>query len=197
MSPAPRRRPLIKRVLKWLANPGLQKQIARSPDRVVLIEEFLPQFAEGPGKILFVGVRAYTKGYPALLERDGAECWTSDIVPTSARWGNPGRHWTGDLLEVGEAFEPGEFRAVLCNGVFGFGVDGREMQASAFAAMAKVMAPGGLLLLGWNTDRTPDPLDAEAWRPLFEPAEMEGLPMRRKIEGTTHVYDLLRRRAAI
>ena len=196
MSPASRRRPLIKRLLKWLANPGLRKQIARSPDRLVLVGEMLPVFARRPGQILWVGVRAYTKGYPAVLEQRGAICWTTDIMPASARWGRAGRHWTGDLLEIGEVFAPGSFSTVLCNGVFGFGVDTVEMQAKAFEAMAKVLQPGGVLLLGWNTDRIPDPLAAQAWRPLFERSGLEGLPERRHIEGTTHVYDLLRRRAA-
>jgi hypothetical protein len=168
----------------------------RSPDRLVLVKDILPVFAALGGEILWVGVRRYTRTYPAMLQRLGAVCWTTDINPSAARWGQAGRHKVGDLLSVDEEFLPGQFTALLCNGVFGFGVDDPGAQAVALKAMATVLAPDGWLLIGWNTDRTADPLELEAPHRWFQPATLGALPARLRIPGTTHVYDLLRRRAA-
>ena len=184
----------LTRLSKGLLKPLTNYRIARSPDRVALVREMLPVFANLGGDILWVGVRPYTRGYPAMMERRGATCWTTDINPKNARFGQRGRHVTGDLTKVDQDFAAGRFSAVLCNGVFGFGLDEPGGQHAAFAAMAKVLRPGGWLLLGWNTDRTADPLDGEGWKGWFERAGLDSLPARRRIEGTTHVYDLLRRR---
>ena len=183
------------RLWKWLTRPLTYRRIMRSPDRLVLVGEMLPLFAAHNTTILWVGVRRYTRRYPALLERGGAVCWTTDISPKAARWGRPGRHLVCDLLEIDQAFEPGAFTAVLCNGVFGFGIDDPDAQTRALEAMAAILAPGGWLLLGWNTDRTTDILELAALDRWFEPAPLGPLPARRRIAGTTHVYDLLRRRA--
>jgi hypothetical protein len=197
----------VRRLRAWLraaAPPWLQalapqtataRRIMASPDRKLLVEQILPAFATLGGTMLWVGVKRYTLGYPAILQRDGAALWTSDIDPGSAAWGVKGRHVTGDLLRADQAFAPASLTAVLCNGVFGFGVDTPQSQAVALDALARIIAPGGWLLLGWNTDRTADPLLNGAFARAFEPASLQGLAARQAAPGTTHVYDIARRRA--
>ena len=170
------------------------RRIVASPDRVILVGEILPAFAAFGGGLLWVGVRRYTETYPEILEAKGAQVWTADIDPDNAVWGQNGRHITADLLQIDKHFRAGQFSGLLCNGVFGFGVDTIETQTTALRSMAEVMAPGGWLLLGWNTDRTADPLANPAFARWFEPGSLEGLPARRAVAGTTHVYDLARRR---
>jgi SAM-dependent methyltransferase len=181
-------------LLNLLRRPIVYRRIVRSLDRVLLVTEILPVFSRQASDLLWVGVRRYTRRYPAILERHGSRCWTVDISPRSGRWGRRGRHVVADLLTIAERFPPQAFSAVLCNGVFGYGLDDPASQGAAFQAMAQVLKPGGWLLLGWNTDRTADPLQGDAWKHGFDHVSLEMLPARREISGTTHVYDVLRRK---
>ena len=98
------------------------------------------------------------------------------------------------MLELAGLFPAEHFDVVLCNGVFGFGVDTPAAQTRAWEAMAAVLKPGGLLLLGWNTDRIDDPLSPNLAGRWFEPCRFPELESRRIVEGCTHVYDFLQRR---
>ena len=163
-----------------------------SPDRLYLTAVLLPAFARLGPRLLWVGVRRYTRAYYAALEAEGAQCWTLDIDPLAAAWGAAERHVVGDLLEP-ESFPPAaRFSAILCNGVFGYGIDDLRGQQAAIGRLAALLEPGGRLLLGWNTHNSRDP------RALFDRAGLAHdplgeLPARTVIRGTTHVFDLLRR----
>ena len=161
-----------------------------SPDRVILTSEILPVFARAGGRILWVGCRRYTDDYPALLEAHGGECWTTDIDPDAAEFGRAGRHRTGDLTEIDTLFADQRFDAILCNGVIGHGVDTPQAQAQAMRGMAALTPPGGLLLVGWNTDKMSAADLATAAAGLFTPAHLPGVPAHREVPATTHVYDL-------
>lgn len=161
------------------------------PDRRLMAEAYIPALAGAGGRILWVGCRAYTaEDYPAL-ERCGAEVWTTDVDPEAARWGRRDRHRTGDLCGIDRVFPDLMFDAIVCNGVFGFGVDTETPQREAFRAMGRILRPGGVLVLGWNTDRTADPLSAGLEQPEFRPAPFAGQPKRVVFETVTHVYDTL------
>ena len=81
------------------------------------------------------------------------------------------------------------FDAVICNGVFGWGVDSPQQQAEAAGALARVMRPSGRLLLGWNTDRMADPVSRGVMAPFFSPVPFADHPSRVEFAGATHVYD--------
>jgi SAM-dependent methyltransferase len=168
----------------------------RSRDRVVLRRSIVPAFAAARGKILWIGCRRYTAAYPEMLERQGATCWTVDIDPEAAIWGRRGRHLVADACALPYSPDEVVFDSVLCNGVFGFGVDAPVAQKACLASIARILRPGGVLLLGWNTDRTEDPIEAGRIEPWFEPTAFGSLEQRLRCAGTTHVYDLLRRRSA-
>lgn len=172
----------------------LDPRIADMPDRKILVRDVLPAFGSLGGDQLWIGVRHYTKDYPAVLESGGATCWTIDIDPSVALYGHPARHSTLDLFEATAAFSSRMFDAVLCNGVFGFGVNSDEDQTRAFQVMASLIKPGGWLLLGWNTDRIQDPLSKGLPIPWFEPASLPGLWQRHDVACSSHVFDVLRRR---
>jgi SAM-dependent methyltransferase len=145
--------------------------------------------------VLWIGCRRYTKKYYAMLERQGAECWSIDIEPRTLRWGRPGRHITGDVLELGRLFRTNYFDAVLCNGILGWGVDAPIDQRKAFEAMATVTKPNGWLLVGWNIDRMSDPLKSGLPDRWFEHTPLPGFAGRCAVDGCTHVYDTYRRLA--
>src|SRR5688572_20296421 len=66
----------------WIA--VLDYLVARQSDRRYLREVILPSIARaGRSRVLFVGVRGYTKSYGAIFERAGMEFWTCDIDPVA------------------------------------------------------------------------------------------------------------------
>ncbi len=167
-------------------------KITRSPDRLVLVERYVPAFAKAGGRILWVGCQAYTADYPARLEAGGGEVWTMEFDPAAVIWGAPGRHRTGDLKAADALFADLTFDAILCNGVLGFGVNATDDQQTALAAMAQILRPGGLLLLGWNTDKIADPAGFTAV--AYRPTTLGDLPSRMTFPTVTHVFDLLERK---
>lgn len=184
------RLPLLRSLIDGRRNAAIR----RLPDRRALAETYIPAVAARGGRILWVGCRRYTVNDYQALERDGAEAWTTDIDPRAARWGRTGRHRTGDIRQADRLFDDLRFDAVVCNGVLGFGVNDREDQERALAAMAAILKPKGLLLLGWNSDRIADPLDLPTLDRLYEAAVLGGAPSRTRFETVTHVYDVLMRR---
>lgn len=166
------------------------------PDRRALADIYLPALAARGGRILWVGCRRYTAADYPVLERQGAEVWTTDIDPRAARWGRSGRHRTGDICEADQIFDGLSFDTIVCNGVLGFGVDQPYDQERALAAMAAILKPGGLLLLGWNTDKIADPLDLPRFGHFYAPASLGAAPSRLRFDAVTHVYDVLTRVAS-
>jgi SAM-dependent methyltransferase len=151
----------------WVKDILNARRVRRNPGRIVLVNQILPAYAARGGRILWIGCRRYTKSYGKLLEKNGGECWTVDIEVGHAKWGEKGCHLTGDLLAIDQMVAAGSFDSVLCNGVFGFGVDMRSAQVVALRAMATILKPGGRLLLGWNTDWVEDPLSLDFVQEAF------------------------------
>lgn len=181
----------------FLARLRTRKETARIralSDRQVMAADFIPALAAMKGSLLWIGTRVYTADDYARLERCGAEVWTTDIDIKAARWGHPTRHRIGDACALEDVFPGARFDAVICNGVFGFGVDTPQMQTRSLASIARVLKPQGLLLLGWNTDRISDPVAAGLTAPLYAPVDFAGRPSRTTFEDVTHVYDCLRKR---
>lgn len=173
--------------------------ISRLPDRVMLTKAIFPALARtaalaSGSDVLWIGCRRVTKAYYREIEARGARCWTLDIDPMVRRFGRRGRHVIGNVLDLNLLFPKLRFNAVLCNGIFGFGVDTVDDQIKACAAMASVTKPGGWLLLGWNSDRGPDPLQAGLASPWFEAAALPGFDTREVVKDSTHVYDVFQRR---
>lgn len=178
----------------WVA--VLDAIVASQSDRRYLRRAILPALARaGLPRLLFVGVRGYTRSYAEAIQRAGTEYWTCDIDPAAAPHGASGRHRTADARQLDAAFPPGFFDAVIMNGVFGWGVDTPDGMGHALAATHRVLTARGFLLLGWNSDRTPDP-DTIPQIGLFTAAGFAGLPTRKSFPDVTHVYGWYQARAA-
>lgn len=170
-------------------------EVRRNPARIALVEEILPAYARLGGRILWVGCRRYTKSYGWLLTKYGGECWTTDIEPAHAKWGQKHRHFTCDVTRIDELIPSEAFDTVLCNGVFGFGVDTREVQLAALAAMGSILKRGGRLLLGWNQERVEDLGGLEAVQKTFIDDDPLGRGALWAIPEAAYAYRFLRRRA--
>jgi len=166
----------------------LDAAVARQSDRAYLRKVILPALARAaPQRVLSVGVRGYTRSVEEAFDGARTAFWTVDIDPAAAVHGAPGRHVTVDVRMLGTAFPPSYFDVVLLNGVFGWGVDDAGQMNQALQAVASVLVDEGLLLVGWNTDRAPDP-DSLPGIAEFAPAAPFGLPERHSFVDVTHVY---------
>lgn len=185
------------RLRNFISRIRTRKETARIralPDRQLMASSFIPALAATGGTLLWIGTRVYTADDYAALERNGATVWTTDIEPKAARWGHKTRHRPGDACAIDQVFPDIVFDAVISNGVFGFGIDTAEMQRRSLTSMARVLKPGGLLLLGWNTDRIPDPVASGLTSALYRPDDFAGTPPRTTFDDVTHVYDCLWKR---
>jgi SAM-dependent methyltransferase len=167
--------------------------LSRHPDRALLVGRILPELSKPGITMLWVGCRPYTRPYLKIIEGGGAMCWTLEIDPAARCWGHPQRHIAGDLQRVGTLYQSGQFDMALVNGIFGYGLDTLQGQDEAVEGLARILKPGGILMLGWNTDRSSDPMQLPAVRQFFIRSQRPGFEQRITFPTVTHVYDFLAR----
>jgi SAM-dependent methyltransferase len=173
--------------LSWVLMLGM-------PDRVLLDRRIIPALIDSGAKtVLSIGVAYYNAHHPAVFAARGAELWTIDLDPQTAIWGSPGRHITGDALDLALQLAPETFDAVILNGVLGYGIDGAHSVDRALRSIAAVLKPGGRLVIGWNHDKTSDPIPLTAAKDLFRPCALLDGAAHLVLEGSTMVYDFLER----
>jgi SAM-dependent methyltransferase len=161
-------------------------------DRVYMRKSVLPLLAStGIKRVLFVGCKPYTAGYGKRLSRISIDYWTTDIDPQAAMWGEKDHHIISDIIHIDAACSPASFDAVLLNGVFGHGVNERSEMNCAIEAIARILRPNGILLIGWNSGLIQDPIGLAAINRYFRRDAALPLPLRKTFPDTDHVYDWL------
>lgn len=100
-----------------------------------------------PAACLFIGVDKHNWHYPRLLS---PAFHSIDCDPAHAVYGQPGLHVVGSALELDRHYRSAMFDFVIANGLLGFGVDTRGDCDRLLAQAHGVLAPGGLLVLGYN-----------------------------------------------
>jgi SAM-dependent methyltransferase len=146
--PAPARNHLRKTLLRW----GWRRYGLPTADRRALEQIILPDLARRSDiqRVLFVGVAWYTESYERFFFRKRAY-WTLDIEPAQALFGAPGgRHIVDSAANVSAHFAEGCLDLIICNGVFGWGLDDRDDVERAFDGFYRALRPAGVFLLGWN-----------------------------------------------
>jgi SAM-dependent methyltransferase len=98
--------------------------------------------------VLFVGCESYTAHYQRT-HFAAHEFWTLDPNEAHRRFGAR-RHVVARLEELGLQFPPGTFNLIICNGVYGWGLDRLADCEAAIQQCHLCLAEGGHLLLGWN-----------------------------------------------
>ena len=162
------------------------------PDRRILERTVFPYILERKEchRIVFVGCRWYTKRYNATFA-DKDYC-TIDIDPKQKKYG-ANNHIVDSLENLATHFKPNELDVIICNGVFGWGLNDKPAVERAFAASFDCLRIGGLLVVGWNdtTKRRPFSLDeCDALR-HFDRFTLEGLgTWRYKTRSfNRHIFD--------
>ncbi len=183
---------LPKRVYYWiLLRFAHCTRYANLPDRRYMEDTLLPAFVllDQP-HILDVGTRWFCAHYKSYFAANGSEYWTMDIDPNVAhKYGSPGRHVTGSVINVDQHFEPAYFDVILLNGIFGYGVNEEHEQSKTLESLRRVIRPNGILLIGWDDDRTDD-LVSMVEAQGFRHGNRLGLPSRKQFKDNPHVYDL-------
>jgi dienelactone hydrolase len=81
---------------------------------------------------------------------------------------------------------------VLLNGVIGFGVDDESGINRTVTAIARILRPNGMLLIGWDSlKNSPDPTRLETVTTYFRHGCILPLPTRKTFSDTDKVYDWL------
>lgn len=148
--------------------------------------------------VLFVGCESYTADY----ERDHFprhEYWTMDPDEAHRRFAGS-RHVVARLEELGRHFAPGCLDLIICNGVYGWGLNRREDCEAALSQCHLCLADEGQLLLGWNDVPKWDPAPLSALESLarFRQCEFPPLGVSRYLTNTSyrHTYDFYRKSAS-
>jgi SAM-dependent methyltransferase len=162
-------------------------------DRRYMTQHILPALASSNvQRVLFVGCKAYTARYGRQLTRAGIEYWTTDINPAAAIWGEQGHHVVCDIAKIDDVCPAESFDAVLLNGVIGDGVDDESEMNRAVTAIARILRPNGILLIGWDSLKShPDPMKIDAVTTYFSHESILPLPQRKTFPDTDKVYDWL------
>lgn len=166
-----------------------------TPDRIFLEDVVVPFFTarDDVRAVLDIGVDWYTRSYPRLFNKQ--EYWTIDMDPDKGQFATANHH-TGSMTQLTDFFPAGKFDLVLCNGVVGWGLNDPADVARALEECARVLRPGGWLVLGWNDregHQVPGLLGimAEHFRPFVHPAV--GTDHHITDTSYSHRYDFFRR----
>ena len=164
-------------------------------DRRILEQVIFPYFLTIADirAVLFVGCDWYTKHYAEFF-RDRTFV-TIDPATRAKRFGAR-RHIVAPLEELDNYVDRAYFDLIICNGVYGFGLDAGAQCERAFAACHSRLREGGYFVLGWDDirERTPVPLSDIKSLDRFRPWVFPPLGTWRYTTDTLyrHTYDFYR-----
>ena len=167
-------------------------QHIKSADRAILEQTIFPYFIQrrDVSEILFIGCHWYTKAYNKLFE--GKNYRTLDIDPNQAKYGAK-NHIIDSIENIHMHFEPGALDVIICNGVFGWGLNARAHVDKAFQGCYDCLREDGILLVGWNDvpEHKPFPLAECQSLTRFSPFVFPALSTSRYLTGSSerHIYD--------
>jgi hypothetical protein len=200
---APKWRQLTRLLTDWhFASRVLRKRLGlpvslETEDRRVLEQVIFPYFMGDPGVrcVLFVGCDWYTRHYQQYFFAQ-VDYWTIEFLPERRKFGAR-QHVTGSLEQLDRYFPENKFDLVVCNGVYGYGLNTLEQCESAFAQCRARLRDGGYLVLGWDDipERAPVPLAEIASLRDFQKYPFPPLGSWRYLTDTPyrHTYDFYRK----
>ena len=119
-------------------------------DRRVLEQSIFPYYQADASfkKILFVGCNTYTSHYQRRYF-ENKNFWTIEPDAALVKFG-AAQHVVAPLEEVGRHFDAHFFDLIICNGVFGWGLDRPAQCEAAFSQCHNCLRDGGQLVFGWD-----------------------------------------------
>jgi hypothetical protein len=166
-------------------------------DRRVLERIIFQHYRRDPHirTVLFVGCESYTAHYQRCYFA-AHDYWTIDPDPTRSKFGAR-QHVVARLEEIGRHFPAGFFNLIICNGVYGWGLNVREDCDAAIAQCHACLADGGHLLFGWSDvpARDPAPLQQVSGFSRFIPYTFPAFGASQRVTDTPlrHTYHFYRK----
>jgi SAM-dependent methyltransferase len=166
-------------------------------DRRLLEQTIFPYYNSLPTirSVLFVGCDWYTRHYGREFF-GSCDYWTIDVEERSRKFGSR-QHVVDALENLDRHFDVQRFDLIVCNGVFGFGLDRKEQCERAFHHCHTRLKVDGHFLFGWTNVpvRVPVPLESIESLKLFQPFVFPPLGVSRYVTDTPyhHTYDFYRR----
>ncbi len=162
-------------------------------DRNILEQKIIPYFVKNQEftKILFVGCGSYTKHNKKWFKQK--EYWTIDINVMKKIYGAE-NHIVGSMIDLNNYFSKNYLDLVICNGVFGWGLNDKKEVEKAFSECFQCLRQGGVLIIGWDNvpERKPFPLESCESLGQFHPYFFDPLSTTQyenlEDERETHVY---------
>lgn len=188
---------MLRKIVKWFIDTFRLEIFLGTRDRTVLEREILPWLSAQPSlrRVLFVGCEWYTYGYRKWFSTD--TYWTLDYAPEKRVFGSDRLHITDSMTRLAAHFEPASLDLIICNGVFGWGLNAPIDIEAAFSAAHRALRPGGFFLLGWNDvpKRRPVPIESIAALRAFMPAPLGPLGVTQFLTKgpNRHTYTLFRK----
>jgi hypothetical protein len=171
---------------------GLPTPMA-TEDRRVLEQVIFRHYAARADirSILFVGCQWYTRHYGRTFFAT-RDYWTIEPDEKARKYGAP-RHVVAPLERLDAFFPEGYFDLIVCNGVYGFGLDTLEQCETALGHCHSRLREGGELVFGWNDvpARTPVPLTSLRSLARFRKVPFPAFGSWRYLTDTPyrHIYD--------
>ena len=147
---------LIKKVYNFLYFQSWNFGLWSPPDRRFLVSRIFRYFSESRKirRILFVGVRRYTKKYESKFSPD-QKFVTIDYDEAIKKFGAH-RHIVDDVRQCGRHVSTPieKFDLIFLNGIIGYGLNDSESVNDGLAALAAVMHPKAWLVIGNHPEQT-------------------------------------------
>lgn len=200
---APPRSPAVRLFTDWTFFVRAVRYVLRLPtplrteDRRVLERVIFRHYASRPEvrSVLFVGCQWYTRHYgPTYFGQH--DFWT--IEPSEeARKHGARQHVIAPLERLDAFFPERYFDLIVCNGVFGYGLDTREQCEAAFDHCYTRLAEGGHFVFGWDDvpERRPIPLESIESLRRFRRVSFPPLGTQSYLTDTSyrHIYEFYAR----
>jgi SAM-dependent methyltransferase len=186
-----------------LTEPGFAARVIRkrlkwptplnTTDRVVLEQTIFPHFISNPAirDVLFVGCDTYTAHYGREFFSK-TNYMTLEPDPGQARYGAR-HHVAAPLEELARHSGPNSFDLIICNGVYGWGLDTRQQCEAAFSQCYECLRVNGIMVFGWDDveRRVPVPLEQIAALQRFRKYPFPAFGSWRYLTDTSfrHTYD--------
>ncbi|MEO6992522.1 MAG: class I SAM-dependent methyltransferase [Lacunisphaera sp.] len=188
---------MLRQITRWVIDTFKLEVFLGTRDRTVLEGQILPWLSTQPAieRVLFVGCEWYTYGYRKWFPTQSY--WTLDYAPEKKVFGSRHLHLVDSMSNLAAHFAPASLDLVICNGVFGWGLNAPTDIEVAFASVHRALRPGGLFLLGWNDTPKyrPVPIKSIAALREFSPAVLAPLGTSQFLTKgpNRHTYSLFRK----
>lgn len=169
----------------------------KTEDRRILERVIFRYYTQRPEvrTVLFVGCQWYTRHYERMYFSEH-DFWTIDPAEDARKHGAR-QHVIAPLERLDAFFPERYFDLIVCNGVFGYGLDAPEQCEAAFAHCHSRLAEGGHFVFGWDDVPQRRPLALESLDSLrrFRRLKFPPLGTERYLTDTSyrHVYQFFAR----